>query len=268
MKRIFLPAFIILLANLAFGQYPLNWIVDEVNPGKDIVLSPDDDIFSQGNRSCRMQLNSGAVPYLISENFSVEEGASYKFSIDVLDNDTLGKLKIYCEFYDAVGNSIFGEDPVFSTNSASWNTIQWMGTVPPDAVEAYVLVKFGCEPELTHFIDTALIWVDNCSFIAEEGSNLVINGGYEDWAVSVNDPLNDPLSFTVFPNPANDYINLIIPEGVELVRLCDLSGRVVLEKKVLNTEERMDISMLPSAIYVLSYMGNGTVIGNIKIARR
>ncbi len=160
------------------GQVPTNWFIDTPEPD-DISLSPNTEFFTEGTTSCEMTLHTTNVPYLISENYTVNMGASYTFSIDVLDNDTRGVLKIYAEFYDADGNDIWGEEPVYSEDNPDWQTITWSAVVPDGAVEGYVWIKFYDDEA---FVDEAIAYVDNAIFMEDGAANAVANGGFENWA--------------------------------------------------------------------------------------
>jgi len=61
-------------------------------------------------------------------------------------------------------------------------------------------------------------------------------------------------SITVFPNPANDFINIANPYSIELatVQLYDVTGRLIKIVQMDHTkEQQMDISELASATYLL-----------------
>ena len=163
----------------AMGQVPQNWFIDTPSPD-DISLNPNTEFYTQGTTSCQMNLHTTNVPYLVSDNYAVNEGASYTFSIDVLDNDTRGRLKIYADFYDAEGNDVYGEAPVYSEDMADWQTISWTATVPDGAVEGYVWIKFYDQDD---FVDEAVVYVDNAIFVEDGGENIVVNGGFENWAL-------------------------------------------------------------------------------------
>lgn len=269
MKKVLLPALSLLFSLSVVAQVPINWYVDEVNPGQDLTLSTDEVTFTEGDRSCRMQLNSGAVPYLVSERFNVTSGTSYTFSVDVLDGDTTGQLKIYADFFDEVGNMIFGEDPQFSENTEGWQTLTWQGVVPPNAVEAYILIKFYCEPELTKFIDTVQIWVDNVRFLNQEGANIFINGGFEQWAVGVDEPLIAASTLRVFPNPTDGAVTVRTAESADLLQIYDLSGRMRMEEPVAGRSEIMlNLQDFPDGFYTLSLLKSGMLIASTKLIKR
>lgn len=252
--KFFTPLVLLLLTwASAYSQIPLNWTVDEINPNEDISLYPDESVFTDGMKSCRLLLNSSAVPYLISDDYSVTPGASYKFSIDVLDNDTAGQLKIYADFYDSYGFNIYGGTPVFSSDSSEWQTISWEGTIPDQAVTGYVLIKFYCEPDLYHFTRTAKAWIDNAQFRQSEGANLVSNGSFEEWILGLEDPGNYENPLAIYPNPAVDFVNIYLPEDIDFIVISDLTAREVLRMKVDGRKKiQVDLKRFPEGLYLIS----------------
>jgi hypothetical protein len=268
MKRL-LAILLVLLVTATAAQVPMNWSVDEVNIGQDITLSADEELFTEGVRSCHMQLNSGAVPYLVSDRFAVIAGSAYTFSIDALDSDTTGQIKVYADFFNEVGNMVFGEDPEFSGNSAEWQTIQWQGIIPPGAVEGYVLIKFYCEPELTKFVDTAHAWVDNCIFLDKDGINLFLGGGFEQWVVGVEEPVIAASSLTIFPNPTDGPVTVRTTENADLVRIYDLSGRMLMEEPMAGRSEIiLDLRGLTGGFYTVSLLKSHSLVASTKLILR
>ena len=64
----------------------------------------------------------------------------------------------------------------------------------------------------------------------------------------------------VYPNPATDIIQVKTHrEGVALIRVVDLSGKVVFESKMMDNECRIDTSKLGAGIYSLQVIQNGAV---------
>ena len=161
------------------AQLPLNWYVDTPDPG-DVTITPNTENFTEGTKSCQLTLHTTNVPYFKSDNFPVNAGASYTYAVDVYDNDTRGRLKIYCDFYDGDGNAIYGEAPVYSEDLDAWQTITWTAVVPDGAVEGFVWIKFYDQDD---FVDEAVALVDNALFIEQGGSNAVVNGGLEEWSM-------------------------------------------------------------------------------------
>lgn len=234
-----------------FSQAPLNWTRDEINPGEDFTLTADESKFTEGLKSVRMRLNNGAIPYLVSDVFYVSPGAEYEFSIDVLDADTAGQVKIYADFYDTYGFDIYGEQPVFSTDSAEWQTIRWTGTVPLQAVVGYVLIKFYNQPSLYSFTKNAEIWMDRVMFRQPDSINLVVNGGFENWATGLDETWKNNGSLTISPNPAADYFQIGFPDDALEVIISDISGRIIYRENVLGKESTIiNIQQFPEGLYV------------------
>jgi hypothetical protein len=269
----FYPRYPVMLISLLFAaigaigqQLPLNWTVDEVNPGEDVTLSPDDTFFTEGTRSCKMVLNSGAVPYLISGIYPVVAGMPYEFSIDVFDNDTSGQVKVFADFFDAYGFDIFGAPPQYSVDTNIWQTLQWADTIPAQAVVGYVLVKYYCQPNLYTFTQAANAWIDNTRFIQGGGSNLVANGGFEQWAVGIGEYPSDQREIMLYPNPAKDFVNVLLSEPAEWLIMNDLTGRQVLKFDVQGQSIcKLDVSKLPSGVYFIGLIHDGILSGNSKV---
>lgn len=246
---------------ITFSQVPLNWTVDEVNPGEDVTIVPDGSFFTEGIKSCHLQLNSGAVPYLLSDVFYVTPGVEYEFSFDVFDNDTAGQVKVYADFYDTYGFEIFGLPPVFSSDSSEWQTISREGTVPNQAVVGYVLVKFYNQPDLYHFNLPANIWLDKVQFKQAGGDNLVSNGGFENWNVGIEESGNEHEALSVYPNPAKDFLNIDLPGNVTAVIISDMTGREVYREEVSGKSQlQLDLVHLTDGIYqVIACLENSPI---------
>jgi hypothetical protein len=260
-----------LIGATVHAQVPLNWTIDEINPKEDITLYPDGSFLTEGLKSCHLQLNSGAVPYLVSEVYYITPGSAYEFSIDVFDNDTAGQVKVYADFYDTYGFDVFGQPPVFSPDSSEWQTIGWENVIPDQAVVGYVLIKFYNEPDLYNFTKTANIWIDNIQFRQAGGDNLVANGGFEEWVVGVEEIGNDENTLFIYPNPAKDVVNLNLTGTANFIIISDLIGREVLRINSAQKDNyQIEISMLPEGLYLVSVFqeDNRILQGKIVISRR
>ncbi len=156
---------------------PVIWY-ESGDESNDLEFYQETTNVNEGTYSLRTDL-LGGVPYIYSGTFDVTEGVSYTFSVDVLDN-VAARYKIYCEFLDASDGDIYGESPVYSTDNADWQTINWSATVPTGAVKAYVWIKIY---EEDGFTSPTTLYLDNVSFVENGGSNLVPNAGFEGWEV-------------------------------------------------------------------------------------
>jgi len=261
--KLLVTFFILILIDFATqAQVPINWTLDEINPGEDFTLMPDGSFFSEGMKACHMQLNSSAVPYLISDVYYITPGAEYEFSFDVFDNDTAGQVKVYADFYDTYGFDIFGQPPVFSSDSSGWQTISWVGAVPGQAVVGFVRIKFYCQPDLYDFNQTAHVWIDNISYRETGGNNLVTNGGFEEWAVGIDESGNTERPLSIYPNPASDFVNIPVTGSSEVIIISDLMGREVLKMNTSGNEIlHVDLRLLTEGLYIITVtLGNDTVL--------
>ena len=271
MKSIAAFIFILMIGATLKAQVPLNWTIDEINPNEDITLYPDGSFFTEGLKSCHLQLNNGAVPYLISDVYYVTPGETYEFSFDVFDNDTSGQVKVYADFYDTYGFDVFGQPPAFSGDSSEWQNVSWEGVIPAQAVVGYILIKFYNQPDLYTFTKTANIWIDNLQFRQTAGNNLVANGGFEEWAVGIDENPNHENTLFIYPNPASDVVNLTLHGTAKFISITDLMGREVLN--IITTAKdnfRLELSLLPEGIYLISAVqeDNKILRGKIVVSRR
>ena len=75
----------------------------------------------------------------------------------------------------------------------------------------------------------------------------------------INNEINK-LHISVRPNPANDilYLQVKNPES-GIVNITDISGKMLLQQYINSVENALDISKLPSGIYMLHYMDKNGV---------
>ena len=83
------------------------------------------------------------------------------------------------------------------------------------------------------------------------------------WGVKAAITENKFLSFSVAPNPATDFLNITINDGLQQgtkLSIFDFKGSKLFEKSVTSATEKLNISALKKGIYLLSYSyGNGLV---------
>jgi len=63
--------------------------------------------------------------------------------------------------------------------------------------------------------------------------------------------------FTVYPNPGNEQVNLVMPKGVEWAnyRIIDIQGRVVMQGKVFNDQPKLQTIALKNGYYLIELQG-------------
>lgn len=75
---------------------------------------------------------------------------------------------------------------------------------------------------------------------------------------SVNDHLTS--TFSIYPNPANDVINVSYTDAIDGVTITDLNGRVVKQVALGVNEAQINIADLSQGVYILKANSNGKSI--------
>lgn len=70
----------------------------------------------------------------------------------------------------------------------------------------------------------------------------------------------------VYPNPAEDFVSIVVPEGSFSYQLISLEGKVVRTGEAIESEV-LDLNELPSGVYQLSILKDG-LAKNVKIVRQ
>lgn len=69
---------------------------------------------------------------------------------------------------------------------------------------------------------------------------------------------NEELSFAVYPNPANDVINISTKgtDGNSVIRITDVLGKVVLQETI-SENKKLDVSDFKNGVYLINVIENG-----------
>jgi hypothetical protein len=80
------------------------------------------------------------------------------------------------------------------------------------------------------------------------------------------DPLALPgLDLTVYPNPASSFLKLTLKAtGIDDLNfsLCDINGKLMLQRKIENQTELIDMLKYPSGVYLLKVSGQADQVSN------
>ncbi len=86
------------------------------------------------------------------------------------------------------------------------------------------------------------------------------------WATSIADIAATPLE--MFPNPASDILNVVVPESTGTLEIFDVRGKVVLTQNVNMSQTRVDLSSIPAGYYVVKVTSSQRVhSGNVVVGR-
>jgi len=74
---------------------------------------------------------------------------------------------------------------------------------------------------------------------------------------------------TAFPNPTDGYVNLKIenPYGLNFI-LVDLNGRTLLEQSVSGVITQIDLSAMPSSVYILKIMNQKEEVNTFNLIKQ
>jgi len=111
--------------------------------------------------------------------------------------------------------------------------------------------------------DTVTVAVTNSGGTALGGNNTTIVK-FTITVLSVAPNAIDEATVTnnleVYPSPATDYIQIVIPDNsVKILTITDVTGRIVLEEPVTSDQITVNVSDLPSGIYFIIAKGDDKV---------
>jgi uncharacterized surface protein with fasciclin (FAS1) repeats len=77
----------------------------------------------------------------------------------------------------------------------------------------------------------------------------------------------DDVTFDIYPNPATDYIRINSNVGIESLIIRDIAGRVVTQKNILSSNERIELNGFKSGMYLVT-MKSGNSVSTKKLIVR
>lgn len=102
--------------------------------------------------------------------------------------------------------------------------------------------------------------------ITESGSYVCRGVG-----VGLDQVSQEDQNIEVFPNPVNDILNIQLPAEIKEnsnINLYDCSGNILLDREISGLKSAVDISVLPSGLYILKVLdASGKLIGAEKIIK-
>lgn len=160
-----------------------------------VTMEEESTTINEGSRSAKITWTSTSNQDIESDAITVTGDASYSYSLDVYDNTDAGRVRMVLAFSDGTNNY----SSVYSVDQASWQTLNITGTVPSAATSVIIRLRFYDESGFSANGNTATVYVDNAIYTENGGSNLVINGGFENWPAPDTDP---PVWTTDYPKTA------------------------------------------------------------------
>jgi len=167
-----------------------DWTESLYDPAKTSTVVPESTLKTEGYNSVKYTFTDPGVVYLYSDTIAVTAGEPYNFSIDFYDNDPQANISTRLWFYDGTPGSAYLSRTETSAMSdlAGWQTKTLSGTTPANATIAYVGVRMRVVTPAT--FTSATFYADNAIYTQGAGSttNLIKNGGFEDWSAPSGAP--------------------------------------------------------------------------------
>lgn len=140
--------------------------------------------------------------------------------------------------FDAPGKLFFGG---LNCGVYRYDGVNWTMYSSVDGLGDNIMQNMGISP-------TGEVWA--CS---KYSGASIMTGTMTD----ANSITPDP--FTIYPNPANQWVNVVSPIGSTIV-ITDISGRQVMNIHSTFTESKIDISMLSRGMYVINVFAEDRIV--------
>ena len=98
-------------------------------------------------------------------------------------------------------------------------------------------------------------------------TNAELNAIRIKWGVTKVTDLKVSTTFSVYPNPTSDNLNVTFKEAIRpgmTLSIYDLNGENVLNKTVSSSNEKLNVSSLKSGMYLLQYKNDNELMGSTK----
>ncbi len=107
------------------------------------------------------------------------------------------------------------------------------------------------------------------SFLTLSASTEIVPVVNDDLSIVDLNPIKEFYSIKIYPNPAEDHIQITNSENIRRVVVHNLVGRRVKEFNNINSGDRMNISDLPSGLYLVRLWDhNKRVVTTLRLSKR
>jgi len=163
-----------------------------------------------------------------------------------------------------------GTDPFGGTcftsgqmNTNPWTTPGSVGVLFTINDGEYGKMKASIDPEDLNSVTSHYRY-----YISDDGINYADSVDLVVEFTAAIKPVKEPVSVTIVPNPASDYINITL-NGAETVtmKMVDVLGNLIL-KETVSSNKKIDVTDIKSGVYIISFEGAGVKSFNRKVIIR
>lgn len=161
---------------------------------------------------------------------------------------------------DPFGGSCFSSGQM---NTNPWTTPGSVGVLFTINDGEYGKMKASIDPEdFTSSTSHYRYYISDDGINYSDSVDLIV-----DFTAAIK-PIKEPLSLTIVPNPASDYINITL-NGAETVtmKMVDVLGNLIL-KETVSSNKKIDVTDIKSGVYIISFEGAGVKSFNRKVIIR
>ena len=206
--------------------------------------------FANGSITVTARVGGGSNNYLATGTIS----GGNNYPVKVTNNKTFTNLPTW------KSNPIFIQSPALDYTDFKGKGNQYivgrMNFGTPEFFYFWILVNVSSNGSSINIIKSAYETEPDSSLLTgNEGQNG--SGTFTNNAFSNN-------SFSVFPQPASNQIEIETNETIHSYKIFDLNGKILSEENYLNNKI-IDVANLPKGIYLLQLLNNKNFISTKKI---
>jgi hypothetical protein len=241
-----------------------SWTVFEnnTNPAVEIIANPDPSGINTSATVMKFKTEEGGMPWAGVESAHGADLGAFEWDA----NNRIVKIKVWKTIISDVGikfasntNWSQGEKKVANTLVNQWEelTFDFSDFINPptgngalDQIIIFPDFISGTEPRTAQ--QSGVSYVDHITFFDESSASIVTQ---------------DANSFRIYPNPANDVLEIKSNGVIDRIHVVNLIGQTFIVHSPNAVQSSIDISDLPSGVYIVNSTIQG-VRSSLKLIKR
>ena len=213
----------------------------------------------EGSYSMRLRDNSGTRSAMTSAAFDVTSYNQIDVELYFYPNSMESGEDFWVRFYDG---SAWSTVATYSSGSSFNNGTFYVATVTINSANYNFANNSRIRVQCDASSNQDQVYIDAVTITASPSSGILAGSGQSNYSLTAvssprqslgNSGFEIGLEDTfLYPNPANDIINLIVGETINSVEIFQVSGRTIKEFDYSPIEKTVDVSRLASGLYLIS----------------